>query len=97
MNTAVNMQDNPSYSPMEDEVTMEPNPCYSAMQANTDNEPIDGKGKKLVDHDIDFNELHLALHWYIVYHADTSCSCNLRVQGNATEVCDLVLFISMHV
>ena len=44
-NTVLAMQNNPSYTPMEDEVTMEPNPCYSAMQATSDYEPINGEDK----------------------------------------------------
>ena len=42
-NTVITMQDNPSYTPMEEDVTLEPNPCYSAMQANSDYEPISGE------------------------------------------------------
>ena len=44
-NTVADMQSNPSYTPMEDEVTMEPNPCYSATQANSEYEPINGEDK----------------------------------------------------
>ena len=39
-NAVVDMQSNPSYTPMKDEVTLEPNPCYSPLQANFDRESI---------------------------------------------------------
>ena len=38
--TVVVMQENPSYTAMEEVVSMEPNPCYSAMPAITDGETI---------------------------------------------------------
>ena len=43
--TDVTLQDNPSYTAVEEEVTLEPNPCYSAAQASSAHESICGHGE----------------------------------------------------